>query len=463
MFSGGINPSVKLQERKNMGRRIQTTSLSAKIAYLVGIENTTLDEYYGDQNELILKLLRENKEATIIRYLCRIRTAFIRHYKEIDTAIRYDMKNITTLPEYIDASEVNQLEKWGISIIRTNYRADRYLCDVQTLIRDNIDNCKDLFGEWLKWEFIRDFFITPKGNKPETNKIESAKYKSNYLNYPYQQYFYWKNPKESGYIFINDEKFLKFLYSMHGEQFNDEDKFLDAAGDVKDRIHAFIDKSEKSAFAIDCENSNVYKIYSMLKGLNEENLSKISKITLYDDENTTNGWDYLKNFISIPVEHIEVERVVNYKSLVDIKMSMGVSKDFYADGITSFILCSSDSDFWALISSLPQASFLVMYEEEKCGAAIKTALSINGTYYCALDDFNNGSGEELKRVVLNTELDKQLPYILGRKPSEVAEETYKNAKIDPTIAEKNKFIEKTVKTLQLVLNENDEFEIRRKN
>ena len=446
-----------------MGKRVQTTSLVAKMAYLIGVEDEKIDAHYITSDETTLNYIRNNQEAKTIRYLCRLRTALIKYFPAIDSAIRYDLKNLTSIPEYINAEEVNQLEKWGLGIIKANYRADRYLCDVQNLIKDNIDKCKHLFGDWLKWEYVKDLFVTPKGNKPETNKTEGIKYKQHSLDYPFQNYINWNSPYDCGNILLNDEKFLKFLYSIHGEEFLDEDKFLDAAGDTKDKIHAFIESSEKIAIAIDCENSDVYKVYSVLKGLNEESLSKINKITLYDDEHTTNGWDYLKNFIPVPVEHVEVDRVVNYKSLVDIKMSMGVSKDFYAGGITSFILCSSDSDFWALISSLPDANFLVMYEESKCGAAIKTALSINGTYYCAMDDFYNGSGDELKKVVLNKELDKQLPFILGRTPKEIADETFKKAFIEPTAVEKTKFIEKTIKSLQLVINEEDEFEIRRKN
>ena len=49
----------------------------------------------------------------------------------------------------------------------------------------------------------------------------------------------------------------------------------------------------ETAIAVDCENSDPYKLYSVLKGLNQEELAKIEKITLYDDPNTTAGWDWL--------------------------------------------------------------------------------------------------------------------------------------------------------------------------
>ena len=89
---------------------------------------------------------------------------------------------------------------------------------------------------------------------------------------------------------------------------------------------------------------------------------------------------------------------------------------FYCDGITSFIIVSSNSDFWGLIESLPNAQFLVKYEYEKCGEAIKQALSEHGIYYCAIDDFCMASTEELKKAVLFAELEKHLAKFIGEAP-----------------------------------------------
>ena len=87
--------------------------------------------------------------------------------------------------------------------------------------------------------------------------------------------------------------------------------------------------------------SNPFKLYSVLKGLNQDELAKIEKITLYDDPNTTAGWDWLSKFTQIPVEHIEIDRVTDRKSLVDVRMTASVVTDFYRDGITSFIIVFS--------------------------------------------------------------------------------------------------------------------------
>ena len=74
---------------------------------------------------------------------------------------------------------------------------------------------------------------------------------------------------------------------------------------------------------MDCEYSDVYKLYSVLKNLNQDELSKVEKIVLYDDSHTTEGWDWLEKFTRIPVEHVEADRVTGRKSLVDIEMTAG--------------------------------------------------------------------------------------------------------------------------------------------
>ena len=77
-------------------------------------------------------------------------------------------------------------------------------------------------------------------------------------------------------------------------------------------------------------------------------MEKITRIVLHDDYHTTIAWDYIEKLINIPVEHIEAERVTDRKSLVDMRMAVGVAKSYCMEDVDSFILCSSDSDFWGL-------------------------------------------------------------------------------------------------------------------
>ena len=65
-------------------------------------------------------------------------------------------------------------------------------------------------------------------------------------------------------------------------------------------------------------------------------------------------------------------------SLVQIKGENGAISRIFEN--IPFILLSSDSDFWGVIFSLPDAGFLVMAEKSKCGIDILNALENDGTY-----------------------------------------------------------------------------------
>ena len=411
---------------------------------------------YGECSELIEKL-QADKDATTIRYLCKLRTVLMQKFKKTDDLMRYQLKNLHNI-EWYDKDNIKQLEKWGFTIIQANYRSEKYMQDLTRLINENIDKCSHLFYDWLNWEYIRDLFFVPKYNKNGVMKVEFNKYMANIEHYPFQMYIHWQ-PAEVGSIIYSDRKFLKIIYGQHNDSFTDYTKYRDADDETRNNIYNFIDSTEKTAIAVDCENSDPYKLYSVLKGLNQEELAKIEKITLYDDPNTTAGWDWLSKFTQIPVEHIEIDRVTDRKSLVDVRMTASVVTDFYRDGITSFIIVSSDSDFWGLIESLPKAKFLVMYEYEKCGTAIKNALAQHGIYYCAIDDFCTAGTEELKRAVLFAELEKHLPSLIGENPLELTHKIYEATKVTATMKEMENFCNRYVKTLRLKVNSEGKFVI----
>lgn len=73
----------------------------------------------------------------------------------------------------------------------------------------------------------------------------------------------------------------------------------------------------------------------------------------------------------------------------------------YKNDVDSFVIVSSDSDYWGLISSLPDAHFLVMIEREKCGPDMKEALADSGIFYCYLDDFYSGNLRTLQKIKHN--------------------------------------------------------------
>lgn len=446
-------------EGREEAKTVNKYEIVTVVAYLIGVQDDYLDRKYGSEGySEKLKELRGNREANIIRYLCRLRTALMLHFKKTDDEILHNLGNIDRISFY-DHEEINKLLFWGIPVILTNSRAEKYSEHFNRLIDEHIDACKSLFPEWVRYDYIRDLFVIPGYNKVEIMKEEFSTYQAHLNDYPFQIFIHWEPDDTAGNIINSDGRFLHILYEQHGDYFQDSSKYHDAVDHTKESIYEFIRRSRKVIITVDCENSDVYKLYGVLKNLEAQELEKISSIILYDDYHTSCGWDWLEKFIKIPVEHVEVERVTDRKSLVDIKMTAGVCEAYYREEVDSFILCSSDSDFWGLISSLPKANFLVMYEYSKCGQAIKDALLSRNIFHCSMDDFYTGNAEDLKKKVLISELKKFLPDILGRNSWELTRQIYERTKITASAQDMEQFHSKYVKSLRLKLDADGKFMI----
>ena len=186
-------------------------------------------------------------------------------------------------------------------------------------------------------------------------------------------------------------------------------------------------------------NQTLISLLPVLKQLDRTEIERIHKIMLYDDVHTTKAWAFLNKITNIPVEHIIVDRIKENKSLVDMKMCAGVSASYYRDNITSFILCSSDSDFWGLISSMPEANFLVMIEYSKCGPDIKNALIENGTYYCSIDDFCTGNIKNFKMAILHNELESRVKDLIEIDTNQLLDDIFATLRMEISEAERQNF------------------------
>ena len=443
------------EEAEKTYKTVATTSVVTVIAYMLGMEEDTLESRYGENNNEILESCKVSKEASIIRYLCRLRTSLMMHFKKVDDDIKYNFGNIDRM-EYFKKDEINKLIKWEVPVILTNTRADKYSEHFNKLIADNIEACRTFFPDWLNYEYIKDVFVVPKYWKSGVLKQEFEKYMANINRYPFHMYMHWQ-PGDYGNILSSDGKFISLIYVQHKDTFVDKTKFHDAAEDTKQNIYEYIDAAKKVKFFVDCENCDVYKLAGVLRNLDKDELAKVDGMVLYDDVHTTCAWDILSKFTHIPVEHVEVERVMDTKSLVDIRMAMGISKAYYEEHVDSFVLCSSDSDFWAVISSLPEARFIVLYEYEKCSHTIKDMLNMHNIYHCAIDDFYTGNANDIKKVVLRKELEKRLPEIVGTNAQALLEQVYWSAKVEANKNEKKMFFDKYIKTLRLKINDDGVF------
>ncbi len=389
-----------------------------------------------------------------MRNLCRIRTAIEKNYGKIANEMRYNVKNLHTLPDYVPTECINELQQDGISIIKSNYKLNQYIIDINRHITNRINNCKEIFPIWIKWAYIRNLFIMPNGTSEAGIKAAGEEYNMYKNSYPYQVYINWASINR-GNILYSDKKFVTILYEENNDYFDDMSKVTDAGNVAKSGIYRFLDRSEKCAVVVDCENSDPYKLYATLNNLDQEALlSKISKIILYDDVHTSSAWSILEQFTEIPIEHIVIERIKENKSLVDMRLSTGTCIEYYENHVDSFILVSSDSDYWALISAMPKINFLVLVESGKCSPAIKNALVSEGITYCYIDDFCTGNSEQLKVSILLTEIRQAIDRSFRLNVNELLANAYTASRANLSDAEKRQFYNRYIKPMKIVIDAN---------
>ena len=428
-----------------------TYQIISKVAYLIGVDKRHFEAEHESPQMSWYDELSQNKNARIIRNLCRLRTAIEQNYSTISSLMYYDVKNLGTLPKYIPPDALLELSSDGINIEKPSYKLNQYIININKHISNRINNVKELFPIWLNWEYIRQLFIMPNGAKEEGIKSAASEYYQAKNSYPYQVYINWAG-RNQGNILFNDRKFVVLLYEAHNDMFSDMSKVTDAGFITKSGIYDFLESSERCCIVVDCENSDAYKLYATLKNLDQERLlDRVSKIILFDDVHTTSAWSLLDEFMEIPIEHITIERILEHKSLVDIRLSAGVCMEYYENYVDSFILASSDSDYWALISSIPKIKFLVLIENEKCSGATKRALLTQGIKYCYIDDFSTGNSGELKEAVILSEVKKALDEAIHINIHEVVEAAFINSRAELSPAERRQFLNRYIRQMKLVI------------
>ena len=277
-------------------------------------------------------------------------------------------------------------------------------------------------------------------------------YYSNLSYYPYQVYINWI-PADEGNVLYNDKKFATLLYQWHNDYFGEMSKVSDAGTYVKSNIYDYIEDSDKVVVVVDCENSDPYKLVATLKNLNSDYTQKIASIILFDDVHTASAWRILEEFTKIPVEHMMIERVKQSKSLVDIMLTARACQEHYTNNVDSFIIVSSDSDYWGLIQSLPYARFLVMIEREKCGPDMKAALISSGIFFCYIDDFYSANAEEIKHSALFREMYRYIDNHVQLNVNEMFSEALRAKRIDMADAEKKQFFHRYIRSMQMSISD----------
>ncbi len=430
-----------------------TYEIVSLIAYLIGVPKRIFENEYEPPKLEVYQRLDNNKPARIVRHLSICRTAIIRNYRQINENMRIHHMSLNNMPDLVPIESLRQLSADGVSFIRkTSTWPSHHIVEINKLINDRINNVKELFPLWLNWNYVKNIFMMPNGSKDKGTKAASDLYYANKYSYPYQIYINWL-PGDEGNILFNDKKFVSLLYRQNHDSFLQMNKVSDAGSFVKESIYNYIEESEKLTVMVDCENSDPYRLCATFVNLDEEYLAKISRIILFDDLHASSAWKILEQFTSIPVEYILTKRVKEDKSLVDMKLATRACKEHYQNNVDSFIIVSSDSDYWGLIETLSDARFLVMVEREKCGADIKRALDENGIFYCFIDSFYAGNAAEIQNAALNMELNRLLHEQVNFNAKELFKKALHTARLNLSPAEKAQFYNRHIKQMTLKIDE----------
>lgn len=435
-----------------------TYTLVSMVAFLLGVPERFFEEDVQFKQEIFIQFSADIR-TRIIRNLCILRTAIKRKYADICKKMQYEYKTLLSMPELVPQECIVTLMEDHINIHFNSASLNQTIIDLNRNIADRINNCKDLFPIWLKWEYLKNIFIMPNG-LTESGIRESANIYYEYKkHYPYGMYLNW-NPVDQGNILYNDEKFVGLLYQWNNDEFLDKSKVTDAGSYTKGSIYQFLEESQKTVFVVDCENSNPYKLCAVLQNLQPDMLDKVSKIILYDDIHTSSAWEILSEYIQVPIEHKQIDRIKQGKSLVDISLAAGTCKEFYQNQVDSFILVSSDSDYWALITAMPEVKFLVMIEHQKCSPAMKTALVSRGIFYCYIDDFYSGNVEGIKMKALLRETNKRIRQSLQINLLEMINRALLSARIELSEDEIHRVYQRYAASMKLELDKDGDILIK---
>ena len=426
----------------------------SRVAYLIGVGKHFFEKENEPPKIEIYEKLEKEKKARIIRNLCKLRTQMEIYFLKICHAIQREGRSMMAMPEYLPTECFQALDHDGVQIYVHLKDPSPFLFHINRTIKERINNCKDLFPDWINWNYLSDIFIMPDGLTEAGTKAAAQQYYENQSFYPYKQYLNWP-ADDQGNILYCDQKFVTLLYQWNGDAFYDISKVSDVSDRTKANIYTFIDESEKCIFIVDCENSDPYNLCAAIRNLEEEKLSKIEKIILFDDVHAASAWELLGSYININVEYVMIERLKDNKSLADIKVVARTCKEFYKNEVDSFVLVSSDSDYWGLIEELPEARFLIMVEHEKCSYALKEALINSGIFYCYIDDFYAEGAEEIKSDALRREITHLLDAALDLDLNQLLEEALDKTRIEMTGSEKDKYLREKLKNRLLLSIEDD--------
>ena len=474
---------VEEQVSYSTGRTLSVGVVSI-MAYLVGVPE---DQFGKKYKRSVYEELDKNDRAKIVRSLCSIRNAIMRAPGKITTLLKHEMKSLDTMPDVINPDLFSYLTEQRITIITgTKLKAiTEYIAIINNHISNQVGACEKLFPAWVKWEYVKDCLVMPSGGKPDRVQAAVDRLQSNFNSYPFQCYMNWPvddpkayveepenyaAPMATGNVLCNDKKFLVLLYRVHNDEFQDFGRVFDASEEAKHSVTDYMLTHDDITVLVDCENSDPYKLCAMLDFLKEEqrdllenpgkygedaHFGSIRKIVLFDDYHTIDAWDVLENYTRVEIDHQEVERVLNHKSLVDMAMAVGACKEHFCNNVNSFMVASSDSDYWGLMRALPDADFMVLAERSKFSHETEHFYEDHEIKTCFMDDFA-GNLTKIKEGALRYSLEKHMNNMITVNLYDTLSNMYDELRLDMSFQERENYRKQLARKLHISVDDQGE-------
>lgn len=353
-----------------------------KLQYLIGVPSQYIDNF---------DILNKGIMAET-RKLCSLRSLIIAKFTEINEQFR---NGVQLADISMTARLVADLAKYDVEIVNSG-SLSRNVMELNEWIDERMEKIALGFkGIPQKW--IQELFRMPNGNDVDGVRAAVRRYRQFKNFYPYQKYINWpfaETPEEkrSKNILGNDRELHELLAEIHR---NKAVLLTDFIGTAKDVV-----------VVVDCENSDAQRLYDSLAFMKQY----LRKIILIDDTHTNLMWDELVREYrneGIRVEHDELPRLKEQKSLVDLRMVAKTCEEYYKNHVEHFILVTSDSDVWALITSLPDADIMVLAERCKSGDVFIEALTQHSIKYVFMEDITEESTLLMDRI-MRKEIEKQM-------------------------------------------------------
>ena len=391
---------------------VLTNSVSFRMCYLLGVDVEYLKrdfkEEYNKTNEL--KLFENYVDAKTLRSLNRVRQSFIVDFandikkgkgiKEFSTNVKEDVlflkdKGIDLEKAFKQVSLEDFLNYLGdmISVIQYKVLFDLevpYVEEMQTCfdfpdmkntkLVDIVSSYQELGNPYniyiYRSENIRQtlkyFYHTDKNMIYSVHSMINKALKDEDFQYSYEYRATMGEDIDSSMV-INSEELLKKYTEVpsvsnivkieipHPLMLNK--KVQNIAYSIMDYI-----KDSTIEIFVDCDNIEFFKFITFLSTI--DSMDTVKSLVLVIDEKSNYLWRVFEKFYTgnLQIRSISVPRLKEQKSVADIILTKEVCYSVYKNNINRVLLVSSDSDFFGLVSALPEISFGVCYTANAMGA-----------------------------------------------------------------------------------------------